>query len=185
MPVGQPFLAARRAILECGGLAAAFSVEAVPRRIRRAQSIGFRRTAISWPAIPAARPHLVHSFALSHPIAAVGTSPVAHARSNRFSLGVVLYETLFDAPAGRVTHETGLLPVGRQTTNLGLSLRARFIDASGAPPCCESAPRFYQSTPKRREGQRTGSLFSMRRQARSGHRLVANGRTGHHLNVGF
>ena len=59
------------------------------------------------------------------------------------------------------------------------------IDVSEAPPCCESVPRLYQSTPKRREGQRTGSLFSMRRQARSGHHRVANGGTGHHLNVGF
>src|SRR5229473_3698620 len=57
--------------------------------------------------------------------------------------------------------------------------------ASEAPPCCESVPRLYQSTPKRREGQRTGALFSMQRQARPGHHLVANGRTGHHLNVGF
>jgi hypothetical protein len=29
-------------------------------------------------------------------------------------LGVLLYEMLFDATAGRVTDETGLLPVGRR-----------------------------------------------------------------------
>ncbi len=56
----------------------------------------------------------VLSFALSHRIAAVGAPAVAHARTNEFSLGVVLYEMLFDAPAGRVTDETGLLPVGRR-----------------------------------------------------------------------
>ncbi len=50
----------------------------------------------------------VLSFALSHRIAAVGAPAVAHARTNGFSLGVVLYEMLFDAPAGRVTDETGL-----------------------------------------------------------------------------
>jgi len=55
----------------------------------------------------------VLSFVLSHRIAAVGTPAVAHARTNRFSLGVVLYEMRFDAPAGRVTDETGLLPLGR------------------------------------------------------------------------
>jgi hypothetical protein len=54
----------------------------------------------------------VPSFVLFHQIAALGTPPVAHARSNRFSLGVVLYEMLFDAPAGRVTDETGLLLPG-------------------------------------------------------------------------
>jgi len=58
--------------------------------------------------------HFMLSFALSHRIAAVGTPAVAHARTNGFSLGVVLYEMLFDAPAGRVTDETGLLPVGRR-----------------------------------------------------------------------
>ncbi len=56
----------------------------------------------------------VLSFALSHRIAAVGAPAVAHARTNGFSLGVVLYEMLFDAPAGRVTDETGLLAVGRR-----------------------------------------------------------------------
>jgi len=56
----------------------------------------------------------VLSFALSHRIAAVGAPAVAHARTNEFSLGVVLYDMLFDAPAGRVTDETGLLPVGRR-----------------------------------------------------------------------
>src|SRR5437660_1047965 len=54
-----------------------------------------------------------------------------------------------------------------------------------APPCCEAVPRLYQSSPKRCEGQRTGSLFPMRRQARPAHHLVANGTTGLHLNVGF
>jgi hypothetical protein len=57
--------------------------------------------------------------------------------------------------------------------------------ASEAPPCCESVPRLNQSTLKRREGQLMGSLFSMRRQARSEHHLVATGRTGHHSNAGF
>ena len=48
-------------------------------------------------------------------ITAVGTLAVAHAHTNRFSLGVALYEMRFDAPAGRATDETGLLPVGRQS----------------------------------------------------------------------
>lgn len=56
---------------------------------------------------------------------------------------------------------------------------------SEAPPYCESVPRLYESTLKRREGQRTGSLFSTRLQARPGHHLVANGKTGHRLNVDF
>jgi hypothetical protein len=61
------------------------------------------RTAISWPTLRAVHPRLVLSFVRSHQIAAVGTLPVAHARSNGFSLGVVLYEMRFDAPPGRVT----------------------------------------------------------------------------------
>jgi len=51
----------------------------------------------------------VLSFVLSHQIAAVGTPAVAHARTNRFSSAVALYEMLFDALAGRVADETGLL----------------------------------------------------------------------------
>ena len=42
---------------------------------------------------------------------AVGTPEIAHACTNRFFLGVVLYEMLFDPPVSRVTDETGLLPV--------------------------------------------------------------------------
>jgi hypothetical protein len=90
-----------------------------------------------WEALPSSRPCLVlHgggmafvlSFVLSHRIAAVGTPVVAQARTNRFCLGVVLYEMRFDVPAGRVTDETGLLRVGRRSAqNLVLCfLQPRF-----------------------------------------------------------
>src|SRR5712664_3027010 len=91
----QPFL-------DCGGLvypvypelrgeprsAAAFSVAAAPRRIRRSTAYWTSvqaRTTISWRVIPAVHPRLGLSFVLSHRISAVGTPPVALARSNGFS----------------------------------------------------------------------------------------------------
>ena len=46
--------------------------------------------------------------------AVVGTPAVASASTNRFFLGAVLYEMRFDAPAGRVTRETGLLPIANR-----------------------------------------------------------------------
>jgi hypothetical protein len=70
----------------------------------------------------------VLSFVLFHRIAAVGTPRVANARSNVFSMDVVLYEMPFDAPAGRVTDETGLLPVGRQSNQSRVTCRSRFLD---------------------------------------------------------
>jgi len=39
----------------------------------------------------------------------IGWLRSGHPRSKKFSLGVVPYEMFFDAPAGRVTDETGLL----------------------------------------------------------------------------
>jgi hypothetical protein len=61
---------------------------------RRRRTSVQAQTAISWRALPAVRLRLVLSLALSHRIAAVGTPLVAHARSNSFSLGVVLDEML-------------------------------------------------------------------------------------------
>jgi hypothetical protein len=119
--VGQPFLAARRAVLECGGLVI-MSLEGPPlSRLKQYPDVSEEHKVLgSGEQLFLGRRYLrpVHTLCIPSPCP-IRSLRSGHPRSltrptNRFSLGVVLYETLFDAPAGRVTDETGLLPVGRQ-----------------------------------------------------------------------
>ena len=74
----------------------------------------------------------------------------------------------------RIARFSELAPTSEQLRD-GWSVRDA-CEVNEAPLCCESVPRLYQSTPETRGGQQTGSLLSMRRLARPGHHLAADGR---------